>query len=84
MVGGVLVCSNLQEAKEEYTAQGELLPVREIQSPDHRYTQRENHEVDEQICDAVPSVELILIDACSPFDGFIPVVGDRSALENGN
>lgn len=83
-LGSCLGGQDLQHAKEEYAAQANLLPDLQIEAPDHWHCEAENHEVDQEIGDAVPAVESVLIDACPARDGLVPIKGDGRTFKDGD
>lgn len=55
----------------------------DFQAPDHGEGEAEDHEIDQEIGDAVPAVEVCFIDAGPVRDVLVPVVGDGPAFEDG-
>ena len=56
----------------------------QIEAPDHWHREAQDHEINQEIGYAIPTVELILIDACPTLDGFIPIKADGSTFKNGD
>ncbi|KAL9074760.1 MAG: hypothetical protein Q9161_002129 [Pseudevernia consocians] len=50
---------------------------------DHAEGETEDHEIDKEIGDAVPAVEVCFIDTGPVRDVLVPVVGDGPAFEDG-
>lgn len=76
--------SDLQQSEEKQAAQTYLLSDLQIQAPDHWHCESQNHEVNQEIGHAVPTVELVFIDACSTFDAFVPIKANRCTFKNGD
>ena len=75
--------SRVQGSEEEDSAEGYFLPCTDLQAPDHGKSETEDHEVNKKIRDAVPAVEVCLVDAGAVGDCLVPVVGDGAAFEYG-
>lgn len=75
--------ARVQGSEKEDAAQGSFLTCTYPQAPDHGEGETENHQIDEEIGDAVPAVEVCFVDAGSVRDVLVPVVGDGRAFEDG-
>lgn len=86
-VSAVLVTKNkwarIQGSKEEDAAQGSFLTCTDFQTPDHGEGETEDHEINKEIGDAVPAVEVCFVDARPVRDVLVPVVRDWLAFEDG-
>ena len=52
--------------------------------PDYWHDETPDSEVDKQIGNPIPAIELVLIDAMAVLDRFIPVESDWAALKDGS
>lgn len=75
--------ARVQGSEKEDAAQGSFLAYTDFQAPDHGEGETEDHEIDEEVGDAVPAVEFCQIDAGPVRDVLVPVVGDGRAFEDG-
>lgn len=58
------------------------MPSSDLQSPDHWEGKAQDRQVDEQIRNSVPSIELRLIDAGTVRNLLVPIIGHRIAFKN--
>lgn len=74
--------ARVQGPEEEDAAQGSFLTCTDFQAPDHGKREAEDHQIDEEIRDAVPAVKVGFVDAGTVRDGLVPVVGDGPAFKD--
>lgn len=74
---------DVQQAKQEDCAQRDLLLRFQIQAPDQGHRQAQDHEIDQEISNSVPTKKRALIETF-PSDRLVPVKGHWHAFEDCN